>query len=338
MIKERLNWVDATKAIAIILVVLTHSHEKAGVSDLLTRSVLYSIDRLGVPIFFMMSGAFILKIAAKEDCLLFYKKRIIKFIGALIICSIGTNFVYSYFIENYGLIDSFCKAIYKNGIYLGDYDKAVQLWYMYPLILLYLISPFLSKMLNALNNKEIIIFLIICIMFNQLKYTLSLYYDVSLLNRFGGDFTGAYLVYFILGYFLLNRININLLINNKILFISVISLILTIVSCYYIDKEENKLVRIIHWYSSSLHILIGGVSLFIICLNIFNRVNISILNSIGKSSYYTYLLHFGIIYITMHFIDKSISWEIKTAIFLAVSMIISHLTYLVIHKLKKSYL
>ncbi|MGV3345330.1 hypothetical protein ACGVWS_06125 [Enterobacteriaceae bacterium LUAb1] len=45
---------------AILLIVFTHGHAQAGIGDPLSAGVFYTIDRLGVPIFFMISGGLIL--------------------------------------------------------------------------------------------------------------------------------------------------------------------------------------------------------------------------------------------------------------------------------------
>ncbi|WP_434082058.1 acyltransferase family protein [Escherichia coli] len=60
VIVKRIFWLDAARAIAIILVVFTHAHERAGIHSEMLRSFFYSIDRLGVPLFFMISGGLIL--------------------------------------------------------------------------------------------------------------------------------------------------------------------------------------------------------------------------------------------------------------------------------------
>ena len=56
----RITWIDYVRCIAILLVILMHASEQAGVSDLFSRSLLSSIGRLGVPLFLMISGALML--------------------------------------------------------------------------------------------------------------------------------------------------------------------------------------------------------------------------------------------------------------------------------------
>lgn len=59
MNQQRIYYLDAIRAIAIILVVFTHAHEVAKVGGI-GKIMFYSIDRIGVPLFFMISGGLIL--------------------------------------------------------------------------------------------------------------------------------------------------------------------------------------------------------------------------------------------------------------------------------------
>lgn len=144
----RIFWLDASRAIAIALVVFTHSHEQAGIHSELLRSIFYSIDRLGVPIFFMISGGLVLPRAAKSSILSFYRKRMPQFIILIFLWSVVTNTVNIY-ASGSGFIDSLFSAIVNhNGIYPGNFGAAAQLWFMYSITQLYLIAPFLGRLLK----------------------------------------------------------------------------------------------------------------------------------------------------------------------------------------------
>ncbi|PVX31700.1 acyltransferase-like protein [Pasteurella langaaensis DSM 22999] len=89
---QRIFWLDAARAIAIVLVVFTHIHERVGIDNYLLKSLFYNIDRLGVPIFFMLSGGLILPRLVTIDYGTFYKRRIPQFLG-------GAHLLFS--IDNY---------------------------------------------------------------------------------------------------------------------------------------------------------------------------------------------------------------------------------------------
>ncbi|NCH57666.1 hypothetical protein EHJ10_02320 [Cronobacter dublinensis] len=72
----RIFWIDCARFVAIIMVVFTHAHESARVTSEAAKSIFYSIDRIGVPIFFMLSGGLLLPKAHTIPILQFYKKKI----------------------------------------------------------------------------------------------------------------------------------------------------------------------------------------------------------------------------------------------------------------------
>lgn len=79
----RNTWMDMARMVVIILVVLTHAIERAGSDTLAYSSLSYSIDRTGVPIFLMISGALMIPKAYQLGIWGFYKRyfcRIVPFV------------------------------------------------------------------------------------------------------------------------------------------------------------------------------------------------------------------------------------------------------------------
>lgn len=94
--QQRIFWLDAARAIAIMLVVFTHVNGQIS-NDYVLKSLFNSIDRLGVPIFIMLSGGLLLPKLSQVDFLQFYKKRIPQFIILIIFYSICYLSVFSLF-------------------------------------------------------------------------------------------------------------------------------------------------------------------------------------------------------------------------------------------------
>ncbi len=65
---------DIARALAIFLVLVTHATEQAGYPELWYRSIAYNIDRLGVPLFLMLSGALVLKKCEQLSVGQYYRK------------------------------------------------------------------------------------------------------------------------------------------------------------------------------------------------------------------------------------------------------------------------
>lgn len=304
---NRIYWLDATRAFAILLVVFTHAHEQAGISNEMLRSVFYSIDRLGVPLFFMISGGLILPRLSNTKMLYFYKKRIPQFIILLVIYSVITNSFMMYSLGN-GVVDSFIFSLKNhNGIYPADYGGAAQMWFMYSIIGMYLIAPFLSKMVTNCSTIEIIYFIIVCILLNQLKTTLPLVgVEWGLLYRLGTDMTGPYLVFFLTGYVIINREK-DLIkpLSNKL--INTFLLILPITALIYIDTTNGKMNESLHWYSLSIFIYISSVGLLLLIKSVMKKSDNNIVISLSKASFGIYLSHYAFIYISVCIFGKQLN-------------------------------
>lgn len=329
---KRIYWLDAARAIAIILVVFTHSHEQAWVSDPLLASVFYTVDRLGVPIFFMISGGLILDKIKNVDLAKFYKKRIVQFLILLVTYSILTNVVMVYF-ETGNIYTAIVKsAINFNGVIntdekLGIYGGARQLWFMYVIIQLYLVAPFVSKMLSETSTQNIIVFAMVCALLSQVRVTLFTFgFEWRFLGLMGQDFTGAYVLYFILGYLVINRGVLSGF--NKII-LSVLSLALIIIPSWLLinaDVSSGKLIASMHWYSGSLPILLSSFGLFVLIKLIFDNRRFRVLELLSLCSFGIYLIHYAVLY-AVKFAQlsylPSLSVVEKTLIYFMASLLIS---------------
>lgn len=304
--QNRIYWLDAARAIAILLVVFTHCHEQAAIYDPLRAGIFYAIDRLGVPIFFMISGGLILDKLKEIDIFQFYKKRVVKFLVLLIVYSVMTNTV-MLSLNTSDVWSSFVKSIFDfNGVLnttekLGVYGGARQLWFMYAIIQLYIVAPFVAKLLADSSTKNIVIFAVICMTLNQIRLTLSTFgYSWDFLNRMGQDFTGAYLLYFIIGYLIISR---NILGKCNKVALYVISLILVVIPSYLLvsaDISAGKLIAAMHWYNASIFILLSSVGLLILIKLVFENRQSKALEILSLCSFGIYLFHYAFIYVFKH--------------------------------------
>ncbi|MEE6075177.1 acyltransferase [Avibacterium paragallinarum] len=309
--KERIFWLDIVRCFAIILVVFTHVHENVYIENKMLVSLFYSIDRIGVPLFFMLSGGLILPKIADIDILTFYKKRIPQFFILIIVWSIMTNFSKAILVDNSSFKEAISTAIQYNGIYPGSYSSAAQMWFMYTIIELYLIAPFLARLLNKLSNYYIMIFISICFILNQFKTDLVFFLEKlhigggESLQKFGSDFTGAYLIYFILGYLIIYR---NFF-SKKNYITSVFMIFLPIMLNLCIDLILNDVIFIFHWYSTSIFIVISSIGMLILMRDLFkdskqkNFVVNRFITLISIYSFGIYLSHYCFIFVGMKIIN-----------------------------------
>lgn len=332
--KNRIFYLDVARTIAILLVVFTHVHEQIGVKNDIIKSIFYSIDRVGVPIFFMLSGGLVLpKLIGKIDCLKFYKKRIPQFIILLFVYSVLTTTVQSYLI-NKNIIFSFLDALKNhNGIFPQNSGGAIQMWFMYVIIQFYFFAPFLAKLLNQLSNKEILILLVLSLIPFHFRELFRVIFNTNLdiLNIVGIDFLNPWLAYFLVGYLVIERKIKNYLQLDYIMLVIPI-MVLTIYEIY-----TKKFLEEFHWYASSLFIFISSVGLFFLIKYYFEKVNSTsnIIYNISKFSFGIYLIHHLILYIVLYKLKNIIPKFIFGTRYLFVFVIVFLLSYITVYLVSK---
>ncbi|MGL4849645.1 MAG: acyltransferase, partial [Clostridium sp.] len=182
--------IDLLKVICCFLVVVVHSVApyllkgiSMGSADLNATIPISIIGRIAVPIFVMISGGFLIKeYKNKKE---FYKKRLPRAIGAIVIW----NIVYILF--RVGLDPSFNIGTIFKEILMGG--ASIHLWYLYLLVLLYILTPFIVDIKNKMSDKTFrnvsIVVLIIGFVCELLRaktgfLNIPLYYPVEFLGYF----------------------------------------------------------------------------------------------------------------------------------------------------------
>ena len=288
---------DFARFFAMLSVVALHTTDQLmithpNISDL--KFGLYQafriIGRCGVPIFLMISGALILPKINQMSVAGFYKKRLPQFFLVL---------AFYFFITNIFVI-TLNKGEIKyddlfNDLIHGRMMHAYQLWFMFTIIGIYFVAPFVGRMLQALKNSEILIYLSLCI----IVYFLSVSQNIlagsgSVYTVFGGDFLGTYLAYFIIGYLIHER---KIIKNVKAITITLL-LALAISTVVYIQfylKSQGVLNTNegFTWYNS-MGILIVSILIF----SLMSKIKCShhggtskLLKFLSDSSFCVYLFH-----------------------------------------------
>ena len=160
--RARIAWLDYARMIAIVCVVITHTTEtvyQLNVESLIQYSLyqrifaisMFTIGRLGVPIFFFLTGYLLLdRKYSGEHYKAFLKKN---FCGLLLTTEIWI-IVYNIFNAMFWNAPFDMEKCLKNLLFLKPTEMG-HMWYMPVIIGIYLFIPFIA---NALNNTDIKIF------------------------------------------------------------------------------------------------------------------------------------------------------------------------------------
>lgn len=244
-----------------------------------------SLTRCSVPLFFMITGYFLLT-GKKESIAVFIRRRFLRvFLPFLML-----GFVYA--IWKGWDFKELIKAMFIHGPM--DYH----LWYVYYIIGIYLVIPFLNPIFQLENKKiieyYIVIWFISFIFFQTITGVFNFYWNPFVTFNF--YYFQGFLGYVVLGGLLrilfeeLNNkqisnirsftwINLTLFIFNGFL----------IFGCtYYFSMKENKPVQLFFEYSN-LFVFLQSLTFFCGCYYI--KLLPRLVYVISKYSYWVYLLH-----------------------------------------------
>ena len=216
MKKERIAYLDLLRVIAICAVVMIHAsanfvayYPSESISFIL-GNLCDSLSTLGVPLFLMISGTFMLD----EQRTFSPKKTVLPMVGLFLLWSFCYALVYSVVtpIAQGGTVSlTACFTAFLRGHY--------HLWYMWAIIGLYLITPILRSFVTRSNKKIVLYFIVLSLLFQftaplirLLLTTVDLWgKSASLLSIytyvFGNlnlDFLGGLTTYYLAGWYIAN--------------------------------------------------------------------------------------------------------------------------------------
>lgn len=195
-------YLDCLRAFATLAVILWHTvsnvFDRFGpLGEWLPASITFGpLVRWSVPVFFMISGALLL--GKEEEPAAFYKKRFTRICIPVIVWVIIYGLVKYYHFTIYSPPrPSFFRYVIVDNFALFFTNKLSYHFYFISLILgLYLLSPFLSKMIRLLTKSQLELLLLMGICAHSIRIFVP---DLFLADNFQ---LGGQLIYFVLGYYL----------------------------------------------------------------------------------------------------------------------------------------
>ncbi|WP_430109181.1 acyltransferase [Paenibacillus sp. B1-33] len=302
---NRIIYVDILRILSILAVIVLHI-----TADLLTRTnnfdssswwvsnIFNSISRFAVPVFFMISGAMMLRVKFTT-----YKDFYIKRVLPLAIALISWSLIYALY-NQYIIVNTHMNAL----AFLQDFGyklltdgNYVHLWFLYAIIAIYMTIPLISKLVQACSEKD-------------LRYYLTMWFTISIGYRFLSDIvlkvTGQYFTIPLfnipmftgfLGYFILGHYLYTYSLPDKwkhVLFnVGIASFFITPIATYFASQHLGTLDETFYG-NYSITTFFMAVAVFIWFKEkehaLHERINYKLqkmIGSISKASFSIYLIH-----------------------------------------------
>lgn len=327
--KKRLVWLDLLRIIAMVSIIIMHVAGNTINTFHLTSNpaliynIIISLLYFAIPLFIMISGMYFLNKDISFTQML--KKYILKiFLIIIIFGSFYSLLELIYLNHTFKL--SFIIIIIKN-ILTGN--LWAHMWYLYLILGLYLITPFLRIITKNISIKDYRILLYILFIFTILIPELNTLFNINI--AFYIPLTSSYLFTYLYSAYIYkyNTSKRYIIISNILAFIAIFIIIL---------KVKYNLNNILLTYTSLLPFLIANMFF----LNLKNKeIKIpegltKLINSLGICSLGIYLIHQFFINIIFKLLKIDIILQypyILLFIYSIVILVISHITIYILKKI-----
>jgi len=290
---KRYIYMDFLKLIASFAVVTLHS--SGGnfsfvhiYPSLIVTILVQVIFCVGVPIFFMESGATILSYRQRYGTKVYVNKRIKKVVIPFVFWSC---FGYVYLllfhqISNYSVSDFVYRFLF--GEIVAPY------WFFYNLIGFYICAPFLSKIMLKKNKNLILYIILVSIFIKALLPSIFTFMSMPIPGFISSvPMMGEYLEYFILGWYI-NQFDISSKNEKLLLICGVTSLCITIVATPIVSIHVGYIYKPIYDIANIFTVMIM-INIFVLSKKIdniqfFNKYK-KIIQKISGLTFGVYLIH-----------------------------------------------
>lgn len=339
---KRISFLDNVRTFAIFSVVFCHCIEFIFDGEPTTIEspiminfsvILFNFSRIGVPLFLLLSGYLLLdkEYKTEKDVYDFWKRKVLPIVITWVIWIV---FFYCFKCWHDGIGFSIKTCILN--ILMVDRVKFVHDWYMYMLIGLYCIYPFVSMFLKRFSIKmHIFVFgmlYLVCMLLPTLASTTGK--NFNFLNAVASYLINPnayFILYCVLGYYLKKneKLSFNLPVNIIGFLISISAIIL----CGY--YRHSIMLSYYIWYDFAL---LPFASIFFFNLirglklpSFIEKIN----GRISVCSFGMYLVHVPVLCLLIRFLpDVNITKPLLCIFYLVVTFVTSYLLVEVIGRVK----
>lgn len=288
---------DIARIVAALTVVMIHcsatfvANYKQYTSEFIFGNLFDGISRIGVPLFLMISGSLFLD-ERREVTL---KSILLKNVKSIAIITIIWAIIYS---SVYNVIFPLLngKSINVKSVLGGIVNGHYHMWYLYMIIGLYIITPFLKKFVCKENKGMVLFFIIISFCFQfftpiinaMCKLGLNLSFINAWMNKFHLDFFGGYITYFLVGWYIVHIGIKQKWITHIIYFLGAASLAFIILFAHFTGDYRSVYQNI------GAPLFVYSVSVFLALNNMnfnFKEKTAKKLTNLSKLTFGVYIIH-----------------------------------------------
>lgn len=302
MQKERNSNLDLLRIISCFAVILIHTnyyffkdelyHPNLGMTYIV-ESLINIITRFSVPVFIMISGALNLSKEINKDISYLYKKSIRKIFLPVLIAMIPMFFieVLSTFLIEKNILESIGISFYK--VFIGEFFN---LWYMYMLVGLYLLTPFIIRLKETISGQlytKIACYLLVWVAVSQLFSSQEAAWSIGVVV--------AFLPYYLLGDILYAR-------RESLRPLVAIAVGITCVLLSFVARFLGQTYYLISPYAAffSPTIIILSLLAFSSTLKLRKNFHSKSLTILANLSFYVYLFHTVVLRIILMLFEKKV--------------------------------
>ena len=317
---KRNHLLDIARIVAVLSVVLIHCSAafvtgyKPHTSEFFFGSLFDTVARAGVPLFLMISGSLFLD----ENKVITLKSVMAKYLINLVVITIVWAAVYSMLYNVLFPLMTGEPISIKNFI-LDMVNGHYHMWYLYMIMGLYIITPFLKKFVCRENTDLVLFFIVISfaaqVLFPAIDKICIRYFEIDFIgtwiDKFYLDFFGGYITYYLLGWYIVHVGVKQKHLKVIIYFLSLVSLLGTI---FYINTTGDYETP---YENLSVFVFIYSLGLFLAINSIkttFKERTLQTLEKLSKLTFGVYIIHV----IVLSFFRKLLPYSGHSAVYLVV--------------------
>jgi len=312
-------WIDVLRIFCCFCIILLHVSGMMTDFSYIGYRLIQAIVRPALWTFLSITGFLVIGGKKIKD----YKLFVLKHILSLLIPAIVYLFFYNLYLNN--------TIMYNPYPYIFNMPVG-HLWYIYALIVLYFVMPFIQSAFNSLSERQLILMLAVILVFNRLNDILyafgkTIAFDLTLVGN-------IYIYYLGIGFFFRRYYG---MIRQEIGKVRAVKIGggLVFCSCGLTCWESVHPILVNKCYNLSLGMTLGGLAFFILFseIEIKNDAIRNKIHYISNRMYGVFLVHMLFLWILRDYYpvgNGKIIIQTKNVIVLSVGVFVSSLVFAIV--------